>query len=270
MESKDYSGFTIRVKGEIVVKSQKHYAQGWICKSTATEIDEDNVKFEYDPNTHTVISDLILDENTHAAPYATYISDKDITCYIGSGTIVSCKGYRAAYYYYRDSIRRKRRQLHEIDKLESEIINSLNKTIYLDLFSIFELFLSDLILCLIYSNKEVYNKAILSVSKKKNIDGDMATKMHTYYLGKVVYHQLDKVNLIFNQLLGLSLPDYTEFGKYLDIRNDIAHRCSYSKENRMRITTIKKEEVLGFMNMINHFVEELMNNIKEHFDISNK
>ena len=60
MESKDYSGFTIRVKGEIVVKSQKHYAQGWICKSTATEIDEDNVKFEYDPNTHTVISDLIL------------------------------------------------------------------------------------------------------------------------------------------------------------------------------------------------------------------
>ena len=62
----------------------------------------------------------------------------------------------------------------------------------------------------------------------------------------------------------------TEFGKYLDIRNDIAHRCSYSKENRMRITTIKKEDVLGFMNMINHFVEELMNNIKEHFDISNK
>lgn len=275
MESKDHSGYTIRVKGEIVVKSQKHYAQDWMCKSVATEIDEDNVKFEYDPNTHTVISDLILGDTIRAVPYASYLSDKDITCYLGNGAdIYACTKYNGAYYYYKEFINTVETQLEYSVKLRKKILPVLNKALFMDVFSILELFLSDLLLCLIYTNTTIYEKAINFYKLDKKADENeiirnIELKMHRFFFQEVIYHRFNKVRKIFIDIVGVNIPDYKKLKDYLHKRNNIVHRYSYSNIDRMRIITITKEDVQGLIDTANAFVEELMINVNEHFDKSN-
>ena len=276
MESKDHSGYTIRVKGEIVVKSQKHYAQDWMCKSVATEIDEDNVKFKYDPNTHTIIRDLVLSDSIRAVPYASYLSDKDITCDSGNGAdIYACTKYNGAYYYYKEFINTVETQLEYSVKLRKKILPVLYKALFMDVFSILELFLSDLLLCLIYTDTTIYEKAINfykldKQTDKKEIIRNIELKMHRFFFQEVIYHRFNKVGKIFIDIVGVNIPDYKKLKDYLHKRNNIVHRYSYSNIDRMRIITITEKDVQGLINATDTFVEELMNNINKYFDESNK
>ena len=65
--------YFIKVKGEIVANAEKHYAQNWVCCGLGQSIGN-NGSYCYDDSTHSVKSNLVLNERKRAVPYAIYLS----------------------------------------------------------------------------------------------------------------------------------------------------------------------------------------------------
>lgn len=93
--------YIIEVKGEIVANAQKHYAQNWVCCDIGSSITDES--YSYGEETHTVNSNLFLNENRRAVPYAIYFTEKGISTN-STGDISACPGYGAAWEYYKVNI----------------------------------------------------------------------------------------------------------------------------------------------------------------------
>lgn len=92
--------FLINVDGEIVANDKNHYAQNWACRNIGKLVEDKS--YYYDKYQHAVQSNLILDKNKRAVPYAVYTTDKGI-CAQSSGEIVAAPGALAAALCYKDN-----------------------------------------------------------------------------------------------------------------------------------------------------------------------
>ena len=257
--------YLIKVEGEIIAKDKNHIAQNWACKSIGQEPSM-STNYIYEGSTHTVKSDLILDKHTRAVPYAIYYTEKGIKSEFNSNASITVyPGYGAALMYYNEN-------LAEIQKLldtniDSHIEESFYKGLFIDVFSILELFLSDVILCLIYHKDKVFDNALkyFKIKKKLNfqiLNTEIERKVHNYFFKEIVYHKFDIVNSMFKNILNVSIPDYKNLSKYLHKRNNIVHRYSLSNIDRMRVTIINKNDVQNLINSTNDFVNKLTINIQ--------
>lgn len=254
--------YVIKVEGEIVASSQKQYAQNWVCLEVEQAI-VDVDTYSYDRVTHSVKSNLILNDTKRAVPYAIYYTEKGIGTK-AKGDIVAYPGFEAAWEYYKENISK----IHQV--LESGVTKELSQPLYrglfTDVFSILELFLSDLILCLIYSNENFYYKAVQYYqikfinSKKANLC--LETRIHEFFFKEVVYHRFDKVRKMYKQIVGVNLPNSKELKTYLYKRNNIVHRFSLSNIDRMCVTIINKEDILDLIKTTDEFVNQLVDKIK--------
>ena len=157
--------FLITVNGEIIANDKMHYAQNWACKSIGGEINNDY--FDYDRPTKTLKNDLILKSDIRAVPYAVYLTEKGIRLENnGNGDIYCVPGAMAAERCYKSNISEIETSLNvEVPKeIEIYFYNGLLTGI----FSILELFLTDVILCLIFTNQEVYERAIQEINDDEN------------------------------------------------------------------------------------------------------
>lgn len=136
------------------------------------------------------------------------------------------------------------------------------------IFSILELFLSDVILCLIFTNQEIYERTVewlLTHNKiKRNNINDI--KIQEYFTEKIVYHRFDCIEKMFKDIIHVQLPD-TDYLKnfFLPKRNNISHRFGFSNIDRMRMTVINKETLNELILCCNEFVKKLMNEINNSF-----
>lgn len=262
--------YLIKVEGEIIAKEKNHIAQGWACKSVGQEPSR-NTNFIFDEGTHTIKSDLILDKHIRAVPYAIYYTEKGIKSDSNSNApITVCPGYGAALLYFKEN-------LAEIQKLldtniDSHIEENFYRGLFIDVFSTLELFLSDVILCLIYHKDKVYENAIerFKVKKSKNfqtLNKEIEKEVHNYFFKEIVYHKFDTIDSMFKDLLNVSIPDYTNLSKYLHKRNNIVHRYSLSNIDRMRVTIINKKVVQDLINTTDDFVDKLIINIQSALKI---
>ena len=260
--------YFIKVKGEISSTGGVQYAQNWACLDIShyTPNDKSN-KYSYDKDTHTVKSNLILTENLRAVPYAIYLTEKGITVSIGNGDKFFCyPGFGAAVGYYKDNIN-KILSLLKCD-IPKEIEQTFFHGLFTDIFSILELFLSDFILCMIYTNETIYDKAILyyKASKQtKNEVPEIEKKVHNFFFNGIVYHKFDKVKDIYTQLLDIKFPNTEGLENFLHKRNNIVHRFSLSNFDRMEIITITKETIEDLIKEINLFVDSLIENVKNKY-----
>ncbi len=254
--------YFIKVKGEIVANAEKHYAQNWVCCGLGQSIGN-NGSYCYDDSTHSVKSNLVLNERKRAVPYAIYYTEKGIVAK-PPGEIVAYPGYGAALEYYKTNISKISEQL-SINVIE-EINQSLYKGLFTDTFSILELFLSDIILCLIYAHEDVFNKALYFFKRKKLKDiqknvRDIENKMHKYFFDEIVYHRFDSVKELFRSIADVDFPDSKGLKKYLHKRNNIVHRYSLSNIDRMRVTIITREDILSLIAISDALVNKLIDNI---------
>ncbi len=255
--------YFIKVEGEIIANDLVHYAQEWACGGVGTsDHPEDN--YDYDETTHSVKGNLILDTTKRAVPYAIYYTDKDIAA--NSGEIAAWSGYGAAVGYYEDNIAAVQKHLDD-SSISKDLIQPLYRGLFTDIFSILELFLSDVILCIIYSDENVFDKAVEYYTLNKLGDkqlnvAEIEKRMHKFFFDGVVYHKFDVVDKLYKDIIGVKLPGYDSLEKYLHKRNNIVHRYSLSNIDRMQVTNITKEDIEGLIEASNKFTDQLVENIK--------
>lgn len=259
--------FLITVTGEIIAKDKNHYAQNWVCRSIGKSVDDHS--YHYDPNNHTVQSNLILNKNIRAVPYATYVTDKGIRSQ-PPGNIFWAPGAMAAELCYKDNI-------SEIDellkiKIPSELRVYFYNGLLTGIFGVLELFLSDVLLCLVYTNNEVYDRALEYMKdptnekgqeRINNLNQDLA--IQRYFTEDIVYHRFRKVRAIFKRILRIQIPKTKFFESYLHKRNNISHRFAFSNIDRMEMTMIDLDILKEFIIYCNEFVEKLMTEIRKMY-----
>lgn len=259
--------FLITVTGEIIAKDKNHYAQNWACRSIGKSVDDHS--YHYDPHNHTVQSNLILNKSIRAVPYAIYASDKGIKAQPPSD-LWAAPGAMAAELCYKDNI-------YEIEellniKIPSEIKIYFYNGLLTGIFSVLELFFSDVLLCLIYTNSDVYDRALEymrdQTNKKgqkriNNLNRDLAIQRH--FTEDIVYHRFDKVKSIFQRILGINFPNTKKIQSYLHKRNNIAHRFAFSNIDRMQMTVINIDILKEFILCCNEFVKKIMDEINNKY-----
>lgn len=251
--------FLISVNGEIIANDKKHYAQNWACKSIGSSIKD--YSYDYDQRRHIVNGNLVLNKNIRAVPYAVYATEKGI-CAVSPGNLYAAPGAMAAELCYKDNI-------SEIESLlERQIPSEIEVFFYNGLltgvFSVLELFLSDVLLCLIFSNSGVYNRALeyMTNHKKEKTTGlETDLSMQEYFTKDIVYHKFNMVDSMFKQILKFSIPNTKNIEEYLHKRNNITHRYAFSNIDRMRMTIIDSYVLKKFITYCNVFVENIMNDI---------
>lgn len=257
--------YIIEVKGDVVTNGLTHYAQNWVCCGMSSPITDDG--YSFDKKAHAVVSNLVLNENIRAVPYAIYLTKQGIAAY-DTGNLSAYPGYGAAWEYYKENISK----ISNLLKLNvpKEVEQTFYNGLYTDVFSILELFLSDFILCMIYSNETVYDNAVQYYKDYKTEQGcdvnkisDIERNVHDFFFEGVVYHRFDKVEQMFKQILEIDFPKYKKLSDYLHRRNNIVHRFSLSNRDRMRMTNSTVEDVTKLIYTSNSFVDSLIMNVNK-------
>ena len=256
-------GYIKRINGSIIACDKIHYAQDLVCYR--------NKEFENKEL-------LILNDIHRAIPYATYIAEfdigrfgledipltspmqmiNDIEC-----DLVSAPKHHAAYLYFKENIEIIKKQVSDSVNIPENLEQPLYRGLFTDVFSVLELFLSDVILCLIYNcDDKYYEKAIVFFKKEKKIENtvnDIEGKVHKFFYDEIVYHRFEKVKDIFKEIFDIDIPDYEKkIKKYLHKRNNIVHRYSYSNKDREHLITLSKQDILDWISVVETFVGELV------------
>lgn len=252
-------GYLIKVEGEIIAKEKNHIAQNWACAGVGQEPSK-KTEFLFDEETHTVKSDLVLDENIRAIPYAIYYTEKGIRSEHAKALITADSGYGPALLYYNENIEEIKKILQI--NINKEIESSFYRGLFIDVFSILELFLSDVLLCLIYHNNGIYKNALKFFGEKRNkniqiINRELERKVHNYFFKEIVYHKFNFVEKMFKEILNIDIPNYTQLSNCLHKRNNIVHRYSLSGIDRMKVSIINKKDVENLISTTNDFVNKL-------------
>lgn len=256
--------YLIKVKGEIIANDLVHYAQNWVCGGIGTSNHLlDN--YSYDKTTHSVDSNLILNVTKRSVPYAIYYTKQGISAKSG-GDIKAWPGYGAAIGYYKNNMTVVQKQLND-SFISKDLIQTLYRGLFTDVFSILELFLSDIILCIIYSNEDAFNKAMeyykLGELKNQQLNAiEIEKRMHKFFFDEVVYHRFNKVNTLYKTIIGVKLPKHKILERYLHKRNNIVHRYSLSNIDRMQVMNIRKEDIEGLIDASNIFINQLVERLK--------
>lgn len=262
MEEQSNRHYVIEVRGQILADDKIHYVQNWCCKDLFEPISEKK-HAKFDNKTRIVNGDLILNENRRAVPYAIYCTEKGIAA-ASSGDISCAMGYLPAWEYYKENIEEISSQLEF--EIPDEVVQVFYRGLFIEVFSTLELFLSDFILCIIYSNGKAFEKAIEYFKDDQNIKYSNSLKieknMHNFFFQGVVYHRFDDVKKMLGNIVEIEMPDYAKLKRFLHKRNNIVHRFSYSNKDRMLLTTINSEDVYELIKASDKFVNQLIENWK--------
>ena len=259
--------FIITVEGEIIAKEKIHYAQEWTC--IGNDYTVTNYSYRYNPDNHTVQSNLILNKSIRAVPYATYFTKSEIKAQ-SPGDVAVAPGASAAELCYKDNIL----EVEELfnDPIPPKIEIFFYNGLLTGIFGILELFLSDVLLCLIFRDHDIYKRALdFIIMKKEEKNGkkyyisDPDLAIHQFFTKEIVYHKFDKIKPIFKHILNISLPDTKCFIPYLHKRNNIAHRFAFSNIDRMQMTEINLNTLKEFIRCCNEFVENIMDEINKRY-----
>lgn len=258
--------YVIKVTGRIFSASANNYAQDWQAGGIASlsTIDEenhgilDNSDYNYLEDIHTVDSNLILDNSKRAVPYAIYQADGgvcDMNCSELDGGITAISGYGPAIYYYAEN-------MSEINKLLNIDIpevaqNFYYGSLYVSTFSALELFLSDYILCGIFSADDCYDRAVSHFNLENQNDPSVIEKTILEKFEKMVFHRFDDVKCLYCEILHKDLLDTSRLNRMIHKRNNIVHRFFYTNKNRMKICEATKDDVSELMSECSKFTENL-------------
>ena len=270
--------YIVEVSGYITAESGTHYAQDFITYSTLDGYKETEDGYSYDERTHTVKGNLVLSKNKRAIPYAIYVTHGPI--YLKENTnadIGVYPGVGAAYEAYKENILRINTVLNK--EWKENISEIMGNALYIEVFSTLELFLSDFILCKIYKDNDIFNRAVRfyqsQETEKNNRECDVHKRsksqsnktldvkeieyrVHKFFFDGVVYHNFDKIKSMFKKVLSVELPDTKELKSLLHKRNNIVHRASLSNTDRMTLTTASKDDVKKLIKATNIFVSDLV------------
>ena len=263
--------YTINVSGSIVSYGGNHYAQGYAAGGIAS-LDgtyADIKDYSFEQANHGVRGDLILNGTKRIPPYATMcdeggIAELDLSDTFGlrmDGGITYLPGYDAAIRYYYDNMTQIKALLYA--KIDNSLEPAFLRGLYVDAFSVIELFLGDFLLCGIFTEDKCYDR--LLTSKIFNIpEGSSSLEIEKIIfdtIEKTVFHRFKDIKVVYKEILDIDFPETIELEQLLYRRHNIVHRFSYSNLDRIRLCIPKREDVDKLIKECDSFVSQLMSRI---------
>lgn len=244
------------VKGNIVVYSGNHLAKGFVALASC----EDETEF-----VNTINGDLNLYEDSQLIPYYTYYAKGGIT--VASGSLRCISSPLNILNLYQS----------EIDKIEKFLSLSIpddlrsvyNRHLFIGIIGAFELFLTEMITCLVLGEEDFYNAFVEKTNYKislKDIEKGKLILDRAIY--KVIHnintHKLNEIKELFNTVFGIKVPDIQKLGEYIKKRHDLVHRNGNRYDDRKLIyVDISNDEVISLINVSKEFVDGMMSLLSE-------
>lgn len=235
--------YIIYVTGSIVAIEGKNYTQSWVagaCSDGSLKKDP----FVYSEKTHSVVGDLLLDKSRRAVPYAHYVAYGSVGLQEGAGADVGlscCNGFDAAFSYFEDYIEEIRRAV--AFPIDEKVSNLYFNGLYIEAFSILELFLCDFLMCGVFSEEDYYNRAMNKLWVVERLDQyavEMRIKNVIYHK---VFHKFSEIEALFSGIFDFGFPDWTELEKRIHRRHNIVHRYALSNIDRMTVCDATYDDV---------------------------
>lgn len=154
--------------------------------------------------------------------------------------------------------------LDKIDVLDERSRKLLYRTLYANVISSMEAYLSDRLIQKVMSSEETKRKfvegfkdykdekiAVSDIFKHlENLDSRIIKTLR-----EIIYHNLPRVKNIYNSVLGINLGEkivISDLMKCIGIRHDIVHRNGKDKEGNLQ--DISKEDVLELAEKVSKFI----------------
>lgn len=154
--------------------------------------------------------------------------------------------------------------LDQIDSLDEKSRKLLYRTLYANLISSMEAYLSDRLIRKVLSSDATRRKFVEEFKDYKdekiavsdifklleNLDYQIKKSLR-----EIIYHNLPRVKHIYKSVLGINLGDKTvisDLMKCIDIRHNIVHRNGKDKEGNLQ--DISKEDVLDLAEKVSKFI----------------
>ena len=259
--------YIVEVKGNIIIRGGSQHShdkivlEGRPLSQAKVQMIEDSYSpRNFNKKKRIVDGDLILSETCRAIPYAAYIVHGDVAGDERASFFEDWVdgGILASFAYWKESIEMLEKKIQIIvpDLCKDSFYNGL----YVECFSVLELFLCNIVFSLIYDNDRFYENAVM-YWKDKKITGSYSSEeieshIHDFF-SQFVYHRFAKVSSMFKRVFNISIPNYDELANNLHRRNNIVHRHSVSNYDGMSATNATKEDVVNLLKCVSRFGEEL-------------
>lgn len=261
----EYRPYVIQVTGDIICKEGRQCVQNLIAGSHSSVNVNEAGTFDYDPIAHSVDGNLVFDRYSRAVPYAMYRTERGIRVEIQNkgADFTCCHGFSSAFIYFKNNIN----QIHTLLSVQiPEVAQDVYYMgLYVDVFSILELFLCDYLLCGVFSNPEFYKNAIQYLDEE-GIDykkDPLSIENHIRdVISKVVFHRFDVTNSIFKRILSQELPNTDQLKDLLHKRNNIVHRFAVNNVDWMVMSVASAEDVKHLVSVVTDFVDKIEKGLK--------
>ena len=241
----------VLVKGNIIGKSGNHVIKGWVALASC-EIEKDAVEV--------IEGDLFLDKNYSTKPYYIYVSTGEVTA-IANNCICVLPHPSMVLKLYKDEIGK----IHELMNVPvpEHLKSTYYRQQYIDVIGSIELFISELMSCLVLGQKDFYDAFISNSAYKiplNKIEECANNMQKTIYklIHSEVSHRLDKMEEIYHGVFNVDFPPLGKISEKIKTRHDLVHRNGFQvKDKSLKYVNISAEDILSLINVSNEFVDAL-------------
>lgn len=154
--------------------------------------------------------------------------------------------------------------LDKIDHLDDTSQKLLYRTLFANIISSMEAYLSDKLISQVLSTNESKKKFVENYKEYKETKlslSDIYRKMENMdslivkSLKDIIYHNLPLVKNLYKAALGIDIGDISELMKYVAIRHDIVHRNGKNKKGEL--CNISKDDVTELATKISDFIRNI-------------
>lgn len=154
--------------------------------------------------------------------------------------------------------------LDKIDTLDEVSRKLLYRTLYANVISSMEAYLSDRLIQKVLSSeitKRQFVERFKDFENHKISMSDIFKQMENLdsYIRKtlreIIYHNLPRIKNIYKTMFGIDFGDVSELMKSVDIRHDIVHRNGKDKNGELR--EISKDDVLALAEQVSSFIRNI-------------
>lgn len=249
--------YFIQVSGSVVAKEGKHYTQNWVALA-CSEGNIEQTRFVYSEKKHSIIGDVFFDKKRRAVPYALYVANGSVRIHEGAGPDVGlscCPGFYPAFAYFNEYIEEIRNCLDI--QLEERIRDLYLNGLYIEAFSVLELFLCDFLMCGVFFKETYYQNALSVLGVGENPDQYIVEEKIKNVVYHIVFHNFKDVEDLFRGIFDFGFPDWNELKERIYRRHNIVHRYALSNKDRMTVCDATSDDVRDLIETIIVFVEDM-------------
>ncbi|MFC1590958.1 hypothetical protein ACFL43_00370 [Thermodesulfobacteriota bacterium] len=157
-------------------------------------------------------------------------------------------------------------------KITDELQEHLEGLLFSSVITALETYLSDAFINTVLSDKEKMRKFVETNKDFKDIKFsldqaysiiDSIDKKIKEYLFNLMWHNLEKVKIIYKKTLGIRFPDdMSAIHKHIKIRHDLVHRGGKDKNGNQ--ITVTDEDLSILLDDVMVFVEDMTNNLEKY------